>query len=220
MFYVKYLYLYDTHRGHDLRDGGVQRGRRGPVAPPGRPAVGERHRRVTVLQPRGDRVRGAGDVVRRQVVLLLGVGGRRTRAGGRARPDRRVRGYLRHLEPGLQRVVRRTVRRLGRQHVPRVVGRRGPGLERRLPDDVEDPGVAHHDRQARHDERAHEQDLLGRPAHGVRQYGARAHSRVQAELAPLAEPRGHQRAESAHPRHRHHHAQVEPLVQPKEGPTL
>jgi len=155
--------------------------------------------------------------VRRQEVLFLRVGGG-ARAGGRARPDGRVGGYFGHLEPALQRVVRRGVRRrlFGRRHHVALVaaGHRGPGLERRLPDDVENPRVAHHDGHTGHHERAHKQDLLWRSSHRVRQYGTRSDRGVQPELAPFAQPRRHQRAETAHPRHRHHHSQIELLVQP------
>jgi len=96
--------------------------------------------------------------MRREEVLFLRVGGG-TRAGGRARPDGRVGGYLGHLETGLQGVVRRRVRRrFGRSHHVALVaaGHRRSRLERRFPDDVENPRVAHHDGQTWYHERAHE----------------------------------------------------------------
>lgn len=154
-----------TYRGHDLRDGGVQGGRRGTVTPPGPPAVREGYWRIAVVE--SGRTGIGDDVVRREKVRFFRVGGG-TRAGGRAGSDGRVGGYLGYLETSLECVVSRGVRRFCRYHVPRVAVHRGPGLERRFPDDVENPGVTHHDGQARHHERANEQDLLWRPTHRVR----------------------------------------------------
>lgn len=107
-------------------------------------------------------------------------GGVRRTAGRRRRRRRRRSRHGRGRRSSRRRGRRRLARRRhghGGACGPGDRGR-GPRLECRPPDDVEYASVAHDDGQAGHDERAHEQDLLGRPAHLVRQYRARAHGCV------------------------------------------
>ena len=84
---------------------------------------------------------------------------------------------------------------------------------RYLADDEEDARVADDDGQTGQQEGDDEEELFGRPVRVVLQDRTRADVRVQAETAPPAEQRRHQRAETAQPRQADHHDQVAAFVQ-------